>query len=409
MRIVPFKIEDKDEAKRLMFSLGVSNEGINILSSKVIPAAFLIQNIRSWEANIIKQHLLSLGSDCALDRRALVKNITTSAFVFGSASQLEKLCDKLKNQPFGLKEVSRQLKACLDNIFKKEFVFRCRKTELKINKPLICGIINITPDSFSGDGLIGKWQIANGRLQDVVLRKVREMLKYGARIIDLGGESTRPFSKPIKEDEEIRRVIPALKALRKEFKGLLISVDTYKYNVAKAAIDEGADIINDITALRNSPAIASLLKKHTIGCVLMHTKGMPSVMQKAPRYKNATAEIMDFFEARLAFCQDEGIKKEQVFIDPGIGFGKRISDNLEILKGLYKFRKFGVPIFIGVSRKSFIGTILNEPDTSERLAGSIAASLTVVKNGASIIRAHDVKEVSQALKIMQAISRSEKQ
>jgi dihydropteroate synthase len=387
-----------------MISLGVSTEGVNILSSKSISAAFAIEGISSWEANIIKQHLLSFGSDCALNRAALVKNIKTSIVVFGNVTQLRKLCDKLKNQPFRLKEVSRQLSENLDNIYKKEFIWHTRRTLVKIKKPLICGILNITPDSFSQDGLLKTAQLGSPTFKDLLLRKVEEMVTEGAAMIDIGGESSRPYSLPISETQEIQRIVSALSVIRKEFKDILISVDTYKYNVAAAALEEGADIINDITALRKSPKIASLLKKYRLGCILMHTKGMPKDMQRAVRYADVVGEIIDFFEERLTFCVAQGIAAQQLVIDPGIGFGKRVADNCAIIAQLYKFKKFGLPIFMGISRKSFIGKII-DADVNDRLMGTLAATIVAVTGGASIVRVHDVKETSQALKVLSAITR----
>lgn len=404
MRVIPLKIEDSNEASRLMLSLGVSSEGIRILSSKSISAAFAIEGISSWEANIIKQHLLSFGSDCAINRAALLKNVKTSIIVFGNVTQLRKLCDKLKDQPFKLKEVSRQLTLCLDNLFKKEFAVRVRHKIIKIKEPLVCGILNVTPDSFSGDGLLNTTRLGSAAFKDVLLRAAEKMISGGAAMIDIGGESSRPYSLPIREAQEIKRVIPALIAIRKEFKNILISVDTYKYNVAAAAIDEGADIINDITALRKSPKIAALLKKHRLGCILMHTKGMPKDMQRAPHYQDVVGEIIDFFEERLAFCAAQGIAKEQILIDPGIGFGKRLEDNCAIIAQLYKFKKFGLPIFIGLSRKAFIGEILNAK-VNERLMGTVAATATAIAHGAAIVRVHDVQEISQALGVLAAIAK----
>lgn len=400
MRIVPLKIEHEDEVRDLLLSLGVTREGREILSPKVFSFAFKIEGIKSWEANIIKQHLLSLGTDAAINRDALVKNINTDILIFGSLSQLNKLCEKLKEQPFSLSEVSRTLTFYLNNLSKKEFLFKVRNKILEITQPVICGIINMTPDSFSGDGLLGIE--IKGKREDLVLKKVEAMLGEGAAIIDVGGESSRPFSRSIEEKEEIKRVIPAIRTIRKRFKKIFISVDTYKYNVAKAAADEGVDIINDITALRASPGIAAIIKKYKLGCVIMHMKGMPQTMQMNPKYNNVSEEIISFLKERLDFCRNQGIKEEQIFIDPGIGFGKGLKDNFKIIKELYKFKIFGLPIFLGLSRKSFIGKTLNVK-VDERLTGTIAASVISLIKGANILRVHDVKETAQAVKITSQI------
>ena len=395
MRVTPIEVKNEKEAKRLMASLGVSKEGLRILCPKSLHSAFKIEGIRSWEANIIKQHLLSLGTDAAIQREALVKDIKTAIFIFGNLSQLRKLCSKLKNQPFNLEEISESISSYLDTCCKKGFIFRAKDKVLKINKPVVCGIINLTDDSFSGDGLLGCSQAA-------VLKRVEEMVKAGAKMIDIGAESSRPFSKPIKKEEETKRLVPIIKAIRKKFKKILISADTYKYSVAKSAFLAGADIINDITALRGDSRMAALVKKHKLGCILMHMKGKPQDMQINPKYKDVVAEEIDFFNQRLEFIKEKGIKQDQILIDPGIGFGKRLQDNVKIIDELYKFKILGRPIFLGLSRKSFVGDIL-KAKVQDRLVGTISASVVSLTKGANILRVHDVKETVQAIKVASKI------
>ena len=402
MRITPISIRNEKYAKDLLTSLGVSPEGVRILTPKSLYSVFKIEGIKSWEANVIKQHLLALGSDAAIERAALVKNIKTDILIFGSLSQLRKLIQKLSNQPFNLKEIAERLSFYLDGLLKKEFTFYARDKVLKIKRPVICGIINATDDSFSGDGLYQKTSSIK-QVKDLALEKTAKMLKDGAKIIDIGGESSRPFSKRISEREEIKRVIPLLKVLRKKFKKTAISVDTYKYNVAKAATDEGADIINDITALRASTKMASLIKKYKLGCVLMHMKGKPSNMQVNPKYKDVMLEELNFFKERLGYCEKKGIDSSRILIDPGIGFGKRVQDNLRIINELYKLKVFGLPIFLGLSRKSFIGKILNVGQ-KERLVGTVTAGTISIMRGADILRVHDVARSFQALKITSKIT-----
>lgn len=410
MKVIPLKIENEAAAKVLMRSLGVAKQGIEILSSKEVFAVFKIEGISSWEANIIKQYLLSLGSDAAINREALIKKIKTSILVFGNISQLRKLCDKLNSQPFNLKEVSAELLSALENVFKQQVWFKTKNKIFKIQNPVICGIVNLTPDSFSGDGIFnrvkgypsGILRTGGSGVKDLVLKKVELMVKHGAKIIDLGGESSRPFSSPVKEEEEIKRVIPVLKALRKEFKEVLISIDTYKYNVARLAVNEGVDIINDITALNGDKRMVSLVEKYKVACVLMHMKGSPKTMQIKPKYKDVTEEITRFFEERLEFCNQRGIDKERIILDPGIGFGKRVEDNFKIIKELYKFKVFGRPIFLGISRKSFIGKALGA-QVNERLIGTLSASIISAAGGGDIFRTHDVVETNQAFKIISKI------
>jgi len=402
MKVIPLKIDKIQEAKKYMQDVGATSYGVGIMAPKAVYYAFKVEGISSFAANIIKQHMLSLGSDAAISRDAILKKIKTSLIIFGNLSQLKRLITKLRNQPFELKKLGTRLEDVLRNYIKNGLVFGARGRVLKTTKPLICGIINLTPDSFAGDGLLSKIPNPQAQIPKLVLRKVEEMVKYGAKFIDMGGESTRPFAKPVSEDEEIRRVMPALREVRKRFTELFISVDTYKYKVAKAAAEEGADVINDITALRKFPQMVSLIKKYKLGCILMHMKGTPKTMQVKPTYRNVIEEIFHFLDKRVTFCLDQGIDKDQLMIDPGIGFGKTLKDNLKILNGLCVFKSLGLPIFLGVSKKSFIGKILNV-DVDKRLIGTVAAIVVSLANGANVFRVHDVKEANQALKVANQI------
>lgn len=401
--IYPVLIDNESHAVGIMRSLGVSPQGAKIMSSKSVYSVFKIEGIRSWEANIIKQHLLSLGADAALERNALMRNIKTDILIFGTVHQLRQLCQKLKNQPFSLKEVACGLSFYLTNMHKQTFRFRARDKVLKISKPLVCGIINITHDSFSYDGLLRPLSLSAAAIKEAALKKAEAMISQGAAMLDIGGESSRPFSRPIPAAQEIKRVIPVISVLRKEFKDIILSVDTYKYAVAQAACDAGIDVINDISALRINPEIAALIKKHKLGCIIMHMKGTPRTMQRNPHYEDVIGEVSAFFKERLSYCDKTGIAREQICLDPGIGFGKRLEDNTRLLNELYAFKVFGLPLFVGLSRKSFIGTILKK-DVQERLNGTIAASVISVMRGANILRAHDVKETTEALSIALAIT-----
>ncbi|MEI8350608.1 MAG: dihydropteroate synthase [Candidatus Omnitrophota bacterium] len=405
MKIIPLEIENELAAKTILANIGTSKEGAAILSPKCIHAAFKIEGVTSWGANVIKQHMLSLGSDAAIERAALVKNIVTTAVVFGNISQLQKLCEKLSSQPFGLREVSEKLSSCLCALYKKTLIFRARNKTISVPRPLVCGIINVTPDSFSGDGLLNA-RFSGRSYETMVLERARDMIRAGARMIDVGAESSRPGAASLSAAEELRRVVPALKIIRKEYKKIILSIDTYKLKVAQAAVDCGIDVINDITALRASPRIASLIKKHHLGCVMMHMKGSPKTMQIHPHYKHVVEDIMDFFGERLAFAQHQGIACEQILLDPGIGFGKTTADNLTIINQLYKFKIFGRPLMLGLSRKSFIGKVL-DVDVDKRLAGSLAANTVSLLRGANILRVHDVKETIQVVQIVSAITQQQ--
>jgi len=261
-----------------------------------------------------------------------------------------------------------------------------------LKKPLIVGILNVTPDSFFDGGKFVNFESA--------IEKGKEIIKEGADIVDIGGESTRPGSKQVDEKEELQRVIPVIKELSKE--NIIISVDTYKSKVAEEAIKNGAKIINDISALRMDKNLINVLKNSECGYVLMHMKGTPQNMQENPYYEDTVGEIKDFLKEHLVYIEKNKINIERVVIDPGIGFGKRVIDNLLILKNLAKFKELGRPIFIGTSRKRFIGNILNL-NVEERLEGSIATVIYAYLKGAKIFRVHDVKETKRALDIIWTI------
>ena len=257
----------------------------------------------------------------------------------------------------------------------------------------IMGVINITPDSFSDGGLYFH--------KDKALERGLQLVREGSDIIDVGGESTRPGSDPIPAEEEIRRVIPAITALRKQTEAL-ISIDTTKSQVARAALDAGADIINDISSLRFDPQMATLAAQKDVPIILMHMKGTPKTMQVQPTYEDVQQEVKDFLKKSIDRARAAGIKKEKIIIDPGIGFGKRLKDNLVLIKNLHTLEELDRPICIGVSRKSFIGTILDVPP-EERLEGTIASAILSVFQGAHILRVHDVAAVKRAVRVAEAI------
>jgi dihydropteroate synthase len=255
------------------------------------------------------------------------------------------------------------------------------------------GIVNVTPDSFSDGGqfLDASRAVAHG---------IR-MIEDGADILDIGGESTRPGAAPVEAEEEIRRVLPVVRELRAATASLL-SVDTTKFEVARAALDAGADIINDISAFSLDPRLLKLVAERRAGLVLMHMKGTPRTMQAHPHYDDVTAEVRGFLDEKLTVAQVYGIEAESVILDPGIGFGKRQEDNLTLLNTIDELAPLGRPILIGVSRKSFIGKILNTLP-QDRLEGTIAASVIALARGAHILRVHDVRAVKRAALVTDAV------
>ena len=270
-----------------------------------------------------------------------------------------------------------------------------RNTFLELEEPVVMGILNVTPDSFSDGGDFFKNSLA--------LRHAEQMVKDGAVIIDVGGESSRPGARAVTVDQEIDRVLPVIEAIKNEF-GVLVSVDTYKTRVARAAVLEaGADIVNDISALSFCENMAETIAHLEVPVILMHIKGTPENMQKDPFYVDLIRELKQYFHNRIDYALAKGIKKEKLIIDPGIGFGKRVEDNIEIIKQLKAFREFELPILMGVSRKTFLGKIAGEDNPKAREIETVTADVIAVLNGANIIRVHDVKNAVKSVKILKKL------
>jgi dihydropteroate synthase len=257
--------------------------------------------------------------------------------------------------------------------------------------PKLMGVVNVTPDSFSDGGLYLD--------SDAAVAHGKELVRDGADVLDVGGESTRPGAVEVDEAEELRRVEPVVAALA----GMAtVSVDTSKAVVAEAALDAGASIVNDVTALQGDPAMAGLCAERRVGVVLMHMPGNPRTMQDNPRYDDVVDDVKAFLAARMEFAVGVGIEEERIWLDPGIGFGKTVEHNLELLRRLAELRELGRPLVIGASRKSFIGRI-DGSDVDDRIGGSIASSVLAAAEGADVLRVHDVAEMAQALKVTNAV------
>lgn len=258
------------------------------------------------------------------------------------------------------------------------------------------GILNVTPDSFTDGGVfLGK---------DAAVQRGLKMVEEGADIIDIGGESTRPGSDPVEYEEELRRTIPVIEALSKSV-NVPLSIDTYKASVAKRALDAGASIVNDISGLRFDPEMAGVVAEYKVPVVVMHIKGTPKNMQVNPEYESLIHEIIDYLREGMRIAVDAGVGEDMVIIDPGIGFGKTFEHNLRILKHLHEFTLLEKPLLVGPSRKAFLGKILDDAPTSERLEGTAAAVAISIINGANIVRVHDVKEMAKVAKVADAIKR----
>ena len=258
------------------------------------------------------------------------------------------------------------------------------------------GILNITPDSFSDGGLHFDKSVAVGR-------GVR-MVEEGADIVDIGGESTRPGSEPLTPEEELQRVVPVIESLSAKVT-VPISIDTYKAEIARRALDAGASIVNDISGLRFDPGMAGVVSAYKVPVVVMHIKGSPRNMQQSPVYEALIPEILDYLRGSSAIALEAGVPEEKIIIDPGIGFGKTFDHNLEILHNLDRFALLGRPLLIGPSRKAFIGRILDNASPQERIYGTAAAVAISIIKGANIVRVHDVKEMAEVAKVADAVKR----
>lgn len=397
------RIYGSEDLSAIMRELKVDPYGIRIMLPKGIHYIIRINSLPGVAANILKQELLSIGGECALPKKALTaRDKKTDCLLIANLAQYNCLIEKLKKQPFSLKKLSEDISRVLADHSRKKYSLKLGKYRIDTGKiTRIMGIVNATPDSFSGDGLyrnpILRWE--SQRL-DYLLEYAMKQIRDGADILDIGGESSRPQAKPVSLKEELSRTIPLIKLLTKRIKAP-ISIDTYKPEVAQAALDNGAVLVNDITGLRD-PKMARVIARYNASCVIMHMKGTPRTMQKSPAYRSLIDEIMGFLNHSIEQAEQAGVTPDKIIIDPGIGFGKTTEHNLEILKRLSEFKSLGKPILIGTSRKAFIGKTLGLP-VEKRITGTVASCVLAAANGADIVRVHDIKETAQALKLTQAI------
>ena len=389
------QIDSLAEAELELSKIGVDVRGIKIMKDKAVFFSIKIKNLTPPQANIIKQELLSCGADAATSRDTITsKTKHTDVIIFATVSQFKRLVEKLNKNHFDLPEIGQEIEKVIKNQEKPFPVIKFKNAALDINKrTFIMGIINVTPDSFS-DG--GKYLNS-----EAAITHAEELIKAGADIIDIGGESTRPGSREIGFKEELARVLPVVKALSKK---TIISVDTRKSQVAEACLKAGAEIINDISALNYDKKMAKIISKHKACAILMHMQGTPQSMQVSPHYDDIIPELCAYLENSIEIALKAGILSHRIIIDPGFGFGKNLGHNLTILKKLKELKSLGFPILVGTSRKSMIGQILDVPP-KERIFGSAATNVVAILNGANIIRLHDVFEIKQAAKMADAIIR----
>ncbi|MCD4656649.1 MAG: dihydropteroate synthase [Planctomycetes bacterium] len=371
-----------------------STEVIEHMSRKCEGYAVLLNDISAPQAHILKETMLSLDGDAAVHRQLIKTPIDSSQVVIlGTKRQLDSLSAKMQNQPFALTQVAECVKKAIANFNKQIFTLKLRDNKsFLIDKPLIMGVLNVTTDSFS-DG--GKYL----KIGEAISRSM-QMIEQGADIIDIGGESSRPGAKPISETDELRNILPIIEKIRDK-SDVLISVDTYKPEVARKAVDAGCNIINDITGARN-PELVEVAAQTQAAFIVMHMQGNPQNMQRNPEYDHVIAEIYTYlFKANL-MLQDAGISADSIIHDVGFGFGKTPQHNLTLLKYLHQFRTIGSPLMVGLSRKSLFKFITGA-EVDDRLIETIAAHYHCLNQGAKILRVHDVSEAVKAKKVFEAI------
>lgn len=378
-----------NELKRI----GTHPGGIKIMKGKAQNLMILI-NVNNRAANILKQDMLSIGGDVAVPKTAYeLDGENVEVIVIGSKKQVKALIEKLAVQPmFSLKNITAEIEESVNNYFnplKREIGGKIFDFSIKT---YLVGILNVTPDSFSDGGKFFNMEAAVNHAQ--------QMVEDGADILDIGGESTRPGSETVSIEEEIKRVIPVIEKITSKL-SVPISIDTSKPEVAQKAIDAGAAMVNDVTGLRNEK-LRQFVARKNIPIIIMHMQGEPRTMQENPVYEDVVSDVYNHLKNKAEAVINDGLSPENVYIDIGIGFGKTLEHNLELIKRMAEFKSMGYPVVYGPSRKSFIGNILDLP-VEERLEGTSAAVAMGIANGVSIIRVHDVKEMKRVASVTERI------
>lgn len=369
-------------ARHELERIGVDPAGISKMLPKLEQHALLVPQLKPAAANIIKQEMLALGGDAAVARGTVACSVSsTDVLLIGTSKQLDRLCCKLQGQPFGLQQLSTDILALLSRLQHPAPCWCTSRSSLSLDRPLLMGILNITPDSFS-DG--GKY-----RSLDRAVARAHELVAQGADLVDIGGESTRPGAPPVSADQETARILPVIEALAGKLP-VPISVDTWKSSVADAALAAGAEIINDISGLTFDPDLAAVVARHGAGLVLMHTRGTPQQMQQHTAYDDLLGEVAVSLRCSAAAAESAGVPTSHIVLDPGIGLPKDAAGNLQLLQRLSELQGLGYPLLVGTSRKSFIGTVLERDDPADRLFGTATTVALAVAKGARILRVHDL-------------------
>ena len=391
IKVYSIEVGNKKEAVEKIAWTGADPAGIRFMAPKAVHRLVMLEGVLPQQANIIKQEMLSKGGEAAIFRGAVDCSVSEgNVLLMGTLRQYDVFLNKLKAQPFGLPSLAVRIREVLRN---QEGLgpceLDCRGKVLRLGeKTLVMGILNVTPDSFSD----------TVRCMDpgLAVEQALRMVAEGADMIDVGGESTRPGHTPVEEDEEIRRVMPVLERLVAEIPAP-VSIDTTKAEVARRALDAGAHILNDQWALRADPGMAAVAAKYGAPVILMHN-------QKGTEYRDLIGDMVEYFQQSIQLALGAGILVERVVVDPGVGFGKTLEQNLDAIRRLRELRCLGRPILLGTSRKSLIGKTLDLP-AEQRVEGTAATIAVGIANGADIVRVHDVKEMVRVARMTDAIVR----
>lgn len=378
--------------------IGVHPRGIERIFPRSQFLAVKLENISRPQCHIIKQGMLAAGGDAAVNWQVVSEEVDRSNIILlGTNEEINRFSQHLQAQPFDLPQIGQLIQQTIERFKNTPSTIPYPAVPagrqggaLRLDKTNIMGILNVTPDSFS-DG--GKFYDRNQAIEHAL-----RMIEHGADIIDVGGESTRPGAAPVSIEEELTRTIPVIKGIKQAQPEALISIDTYKAQVAETALQAGAQMVNDISGFGFDSALPRIIAQYKVPVIIMHLQGTPRNMQENPVYQDLISEMVAYFRERIKTAMEAGIPGEQIIIDPGIGFGKKPEHNYEILNRLDEFKTLGQALMLGPSRKSFIGYVLNLP-VNERLEGTAAAVTLAISKGAQIIRVHDVKEMVRVARI----------
>lgn len=385
------EIHDEEEARALFQNIGVDPGAYLYLLPKAFFRFIKIKNLSARAALIIKQEMLSKGGEAAISRSALSGEGASDVLLMGNLKHYRLLMEKLKVQPFGLKSLAAEIEAILDSLPSPgpSLTLAGNRTLNLGGRPLVMGILNVTPDSFADGG-----QYSDPRR---AVERALEMAAEGADIIDIGGASSRPGAQIVDGAEELRRVLPVVEKLAQE--DLTLSIDTFRGTVAEACLESGAHIINDIGRLQLDPQLLPVIVKHRAPVIIMHNR--MQMLAEEP-YKDLIADIIDELQQSIVQAVEAGLDRKRIIIDPGIGFGKTAAQSRYIIKHLQEFHSLGQPVLLGASRKSFIGKTL-DLEVDQRREASLAVTALAVMNGANIVRVHDVGESRRVVDMTWAI------